>query len=126
MSLEKFDLWNQAIENKNIILLERKSCCEFIDIVEHAEFVIADGCGNQQEFFYMGKPYLILRTKVEQDSEGIGWNAECFEGDYDKISSWGQEYVKYIKPQIVMDHVPSEVIADEIEGLFITDRSRRE
>ena len=32
---------------------------------------MADGCGNQQEFFYLGQPYLIMRTAVEKNLKAL-------------------------------------------------------
>ncbi len=117
-ALKKFNLWDRLVENKNIKIVERLPYCDFINYVYHSEFVIADGCGNQLEFYYMGKPYLIMRTEVEESSEGIGENAKYFKGDFFVIDRFYTEYKRYIKPAIRPEILPSEIIVHSIEEYF--------
>lgn len=117
-SLCKFGLWNKLKESPNVKIVERLPYCEFINYVYNSKFVIADGCGNQQEFYYLGKPYLVMRTKVEAVSEGLGWNAKCFEGDFSKIETFYSEYKNYIKPPITPEILPSKIIVNELTEYF--------
>lgn len=96
--------------------------CEFINCVYHSEFVVADGCGNQQEFYYLGKPYLIMRTEVEEDSEGLGWNAMYFNSDFSEINKFYEKYHEFVKPQVKPDILPSEIIINELKSYFETLR----
>lgn len=114
-ALIKFGLWDKFEDCKNIIKIPRQDYVSFINYVIHSEFVMADGCGNQQEFYYLGQPYLIMRTEVEEDSEGLGWNAFCFKGDYSKISEFANNYADYKKPKVVPDKLPSNIIMDVID-----------
>lgn len=117
-SLEKNGLWEEISKNPNIKIIPRQGYCGFINLVVHSEFVIADGCGNQQEFFYLGKPYLIMRTKVEENSEGIGWNAKYFENNFDNVDEFIANYQSYCKPAVIPDIQPSKIIMDEIDSYF--------
>ena len=114
-ALEKFGLWEKVQECENMIIVPRQDYVSFINYVINSEFVMADGCGNQQEFCYLGQPYLIMRTAVEEDSEGLGWNAFCFKGDYSKIAEFAQSYKHYKKPRVHPEKLPSVIIMDEID-----------
>lgn len=114
-SLKKFELWDKVANAPNIEIVPRQSYVPFINYVINSEFVMADGCGNQQEFFYLGQPYLIMRTDIEEDSEGIGWNAMCFKGDYSKIDDFVANYPNYKKERVVPKVLPSVIIMDAID-----------
>lgn len=117
-ALCKFGLWDKISSNKNITIVKRLPYCEFVDSVYQSEFVVADGCGNQQEFYYMGKPYLIMRTEVEEDSEGLGWNAKYFKSDFSQVEKFYEEYHDFVKPQIRPETLPSRIIVDELKDYF--------
>ena len=117
-TLKKFDLWDEFENCSNIIKIPRQGYVDFVNYVINSEFIIADGCGNQQEFYYLGKPYLIMRTDIEDGSEGLGWNAVCFKGDYSKIDEFVNNYKDFIKPSVTPKILPSEIIMDEIDRYF--------
>ena len=121
-ALEKFGLWDKVKKSKNITMIGRQDYVSFINIVKNAEYVIGDGCGNQQEFFYLGKPYLIMRTKVEEDSEGLGWNAVPFDNDFSNIEKFANEYKKYIHKQVKIEKRPSIIVMDNIDELLSMKR----
>ena len=50
-ALCKFGLWEKINQNSNIKIVKRLPYCEFINCVFNCEFIVADGCGNQQEFY---------------------------------------------------------------------------
>lgn len=115
-ALCKFGLWDRIQENANITIVKRLPYCEFINCVYHSEFIVADGCGNQQEFYYLGKPYLIMRTEVEEDSEGLGWNAVYFRNDFTRIVRFYDKYHEYVKPKVQPEVLPSEIIVDKLKA----------
>lgn len=117
-ALEKFGIWEIFSKAENVVIIPRQQYIPFVNCVVNSEFVVADGCGNQQEFYYLGKPYLIMRTKVEEDSEGMGWNAEAFKGDFNKIIEFCDTYQNYIKQPVVMEQLPSNIIMDSIDEYF--------
>ncbi len=117
-AMEKCNVWNDIANNENIKTIGRQDYVKFINIVNGAEFVVGDGCGNQQEFYFMGKPYLILRTQVENKSEGIGWNAKPFNNQFENIVSFYEEYKNYTKEMIPMKKKPSTIVMDEIDLYF--------
>lgn len=117
-TLEKLGIWDLVEKNKNITIVGRQEYVKFINMIKHSEFVIGDGCGNQQEFYYMGKPYLIMRTKVEEESEGFGWNAVTFNNDFDNIEKFYKNYKTYTKGLINLKEKPSTIIMNRIDKLF--------
>lgn len=62
-ALRKYNLWEKIIKCPDIVTVKRLPYIDFIQAVDSAEFVIADGAGNQQEFIIWGKPYLIMRNR---------------------------------------------------------------
>lgn len=117
-ALCKFELWGKIENNPNITIVKRLPYCEFINAIYYSEFVVADGCGNQQEFYYMGKPYLIMRTEVEEESEGLGWNAKYFGNDYNAICEFYNIYHEFKKETIKPDVLPSVIIVNELKKYF--------
>lgn len=116
-TLEKLNLWNKVKNNKNITLFSRQDYVNFINIVKNSEFVIGDGCGNQQEFYYMGKPYLIMRTEVEENTEGLNWNALPFDNNFENIRYFYNNYQKFTKNMVKISKKPSEIIIENIKKI---------
>lgn len=113
-ALKKFDLLEKIQRDSNITVVPRMAYLDFIDTVDKAEFLAADGAGNQQEMFYMGKPYLILRGHIEKESEGQGLNCIAFENDFSLLERFDTEYVKYKQPRVVPETFPSEIIVEKL------------
>lgn len=118
LKMEQFGVFDLLAKCADITLLPRQSYQDFIRLVCHAEFIVTDGCGNQQEFYYLGKPYLILRTAVEKNTEGLGWNAKVFGNDFEAIPRFVTDYRDYIKPRVVPEVLPSKIVVDHIETWF--------
>lgn len=116
--MEEFGVFNKLANHPNVTLLPRQSYLDFIKLVCQAEFIATDGCGNQQEFYYLGKPYLILRTAVEENTEGLGWNAKVFGNDFDAIPRFLTDYHDHVKPRVIPEVLPSKIVVDHIEMWF--------
>lgn len=117
-ALQKFGLWEKICNNKNFVIVGRQGYCEFINTIVCSEFIMADGCGNQQEMYYLGQPYLIMRTKVEKNSEGLDWNAKPFENNFKTVENFFDEYKSFKKELITPNKLPSLIIADTLDELF--------
>ena len=110
-------LFERLKNNQNIVFLERLDYFEFINVVENAEFLLADGAGNQQEMYYLGKPYLILRDCVEKDSEGLGRNAVAYQGNFDFVRAFSEHYTEYCYEPVSVNESPSDIIVNTIKNL---------
>ncbi len=115
LALKKYALYDKLSEDKNVVFINRLDYFEFIDVVEKSEFLLADGAGNQQEMYYLGKPYLVLRDNVELDSEGLGENAVLYNGDFEFVKGFVQEYKKYKREKVSVKQSPSEIIVNTIK-----------
>ena len=124
-TMEKFGIWKYIQDNPNITIIGRQDYINFINIIRNCKFVIGDGCGNQQEFYYLGKPYLIMRTKVEENSEGLNWNALPFHNDFSNISKFYKNYKKYEKPPVEMEVRPSVIVMDKIDEIFASKMQKK-
>jgi len=116
--MEKHGLLSQLESAPNVMVIPRQPYNDFIKLVNYSKFVVTDGCGNQQEFYYLGKPYLIMRTKVEKNSEGLEHNAKPFDGDFSNITKFGVDYKKFTKGKVNPKVLPSGIVIDAIDDYF--------
>ena len=113
-TLEEMNLKPRIENDPNITIVNRLPYLEFISAVYHSEFLLADGAGNQQEMYYMGKPYLIIRRRIEKDTEGIGENCIGYNGDFSFIEKFGKEYKEFVREPIRPKVSPSEIIVNKL------------
>lgn len=113
-TLKKFGLMEEIESNPNITFVKRLAYLNFIDAVDKAEFMVADGAGNQQELYYMGKPYLIMRKHIENNSEGLGYNCIGFNNDFDLVKNFDKQYLKYKHDVISPEVLPSTIIVNKL------------
>ena len=109
--LQEMGILQRLQINPNFILFPRVDYFDFMKMLDHAKYVITDGGSNQEELHYMGKPCLIMRKTTER-KEGIGKNARMFGGDVDELLSFANEYTNMQIDPIVVEHSPSEMIAE--------------
>lgn len=110
----KFDLMEKLEKHPNIILQPRVDYFDFMKVLNNAKFVITDGGSNQEELYYMGKPCLIMRKTTER-KEGLGINAELYDGDVTKISEMITKYEKMCTAPVTADVSPSEKIVSYLQ-----------
>lgn len=111
IQLDKLKLRSRLEANKNIELLPRLEYLEFIKAVKHAEFVITDGGGNQEELYYMGKPTLIFRSVTERQ-EGLGTTAVISKLDHNIIEQFIGGYKKYSREPVSENVSPARIIVN--------------
>ncbi len=64
--MEKFGLLNAIENNKNLILTEPLGYLEFIQLMSHAQAILTDSGGIQEETTYLGIPCLTFRDSTER------------------------------------------------------------
>ncbi len=64
--MEKFGLLNAIETNKNLILTEPLGYLEFIQLMSHAQAILTDSGGIQEETTYLGIPCLTFRDSTER------------------------------------------------------------
>ena len=98
---------------KKLMLVSSIPYVEYMHLMANAEFMVADGCTNQEEAYYMGIPFLALRNRTER-TEGVGKNVVISKGSRVIIKNFFGNYKKYkYKPAIFKD-VPSRIIVDTL------------
>ena len=113
-ALYRYRLREVIEHEKNIKLIKRQPYLKFIEVVYKSEFLLADGAGDQQEMYYLGKPYLILRNDIEKNSEGLGQNRIGYEGDFSFVEEFGRKYTEYKREPIIPEIYPSEIIVKKL------------
>lgn len=96
-------------EMKRIKVISPLPYPEFIRLMNNAEFIASDGCTNQQETYYMGKPFLALRDRTEQ-SEGMGRNVILCMSDAKIIKDFLMKYNKYKAKPVHPKISPAKII----------------
>ena len=117
IQLDKLSLRDRLDKNKNVKMLPRLEYLPFIKIIKHAEFVITDGGGNQEELYHMGKPTLIFRNETERQ-EGLGKTAVISKLDPEIIEKFIINYKKYRRDISFPKSSPSKIIVDKLKGDF--------
>jgi UDP-N-acetylglucosamine 2-epimerase (non-hydrolysing) len=64
--MEKFGLLNAIESNPNLILTEPLGYLEFIQLMSHAQAILTDSGGIQEETTYLGVPCLTFRDTTER------------------------------------------------------------
>lgn len=74
-SLTRFDLLSRLSVLPNVLLLEPQGYLEFLNLMEHAQTVLTDSGGVQEETTYLQVPCLTFRSTTERPSTvSIGTN----------------------------------------------------
>jgi UDP-N-acetylglucosamine 2-epimerase (non-hydrolysing) len=113
LQLDKLGLRQRLEKNKNIRLLPRLEYLPFVKAVKHAEFVITDGGGNQEELYHMGKPTLIFRYETERQ-EGIGSTALISKLDHQLIAKFVANYQRYRRSPTSSQSSPTKIIVEAV------------
>jgi UDP-N-acetylglucosamine 2-epimerase len=94
--LKKRDEYNRLEQGENITLRPLLPHAEFINLMDHADFVVTDGGSIQEESYYLGKPCLLMRKRTERD-EGIGANVMISEFDSEKIDRFITQWKEFAR-----------------------------
>lgn len=104
----------QRLEKQtNIVLRPLQPHAMFINLLEHADFVVTDGGSIQEESHYLGKPCLLMRKKTERD-EGIGENVLLSEFRPEHIEHFIKHWKDFRREPSLDGSVPLDSIIDLI------------
>ena len=121
--MDKYGLSEQLINNKNLILTEPLGYLEFIQLMSHAQAILTDSGGIQEETTYLGVPCLTFRDSTERPiTVTMGTNQLLADLDPDKTYQALLEILQgnSKKGQIppLWDGKAAERIAETIDQLF--------
>lgn len=117
--LIKLKLLDKIKNHPNIIMMPRVGYFDFTHILANCEFIITDGGSNQEEWYYLGKPTLVLRNETER-TEWIGQNVVISKCSPEIINYFIENYHSYIidSPIKQIKQSPSKIIVDHITMLI--------
>lgn len=102
--------WDPEIRDR-IFIAPRFEYKDFMKLLKNAEFLATDSATNQIESYYMGVPYLGLRTLTE-NMEGLNENAILSKNNKKVIKNFLRNYKKYKRRNATFDRSPSKIIVD--------------
>lgn len=121
--MEKFGLLDAIENNPNLILTEPLGYLEFIQLMSHAQAILTDSGGIQEETTYLGVPCLTFRDSTERPiTVTMGTNQLLADLDPDKTY---QALTHILKGEVKKGEIPplwdgkaAERIAAKIQELF--------
>ena len=100
--------------------IPRLGFLDFIPLLRHSRFLVADRGGNQEETFYLDKPCLIHRKRTER-REGIGENVVLSGYDLDVLRDFLRDPGRHRRRAKLPVQSPSEVIVDDLATRAYSD-----
>ena len=111
-SMEKFGLGDRISDS--IAVLPLQDYFGFIDLIQNADFLMADGGTIQEECAALGTPLLILRSRSER-LDGIGTSAMFADFKLENVKKFLEKLPELRSTNTAMDGPsPSEIVADEL------------
>lgn len=118
--IQKYKIANalEEIDSKNLRIIQKLPYEEFEWLMQHAQFLISDSPGQQQEARELGLPLMVHRKFFEEIStdntvRGSGWNPkefEAFASDHIGTSA--------VNSRVINSQSPSAVIASDLLRCF--------
>lgn len=96
---------------KKLTILSRLPYAEFMKLMNGSKFIATDGCTNQEEAYYMGKPLLALRNRTER-VEGLNKNTILAKGKKKIIQKFLNNYKNYETRPVYSKMKPSKIVVD--------------
>lgn len=101
---------SSLLDHKNIHIIDKQPYFDFMAIVKHADCVITDGGGLQEDSYFLGVPVVIHRARTERQ-EGIGFNATLSKMDTAIVKDFLYNHPKKSELKSLQDNTsPSNVV----------------
>jgi len=111
--LKKRGEYRRLKEQRNITLRPLLPHAEFVNLLDHADFVITDGGSIQEECYYLGTPCLLMRRKTERD-EGLGENVLLSEFRGERIDHFVEHWKDFRREPSIEGTAPLDSVIDRI------------
>jgi len=111
--LMKFDLLSSLSQSTLVEMLPLLPYIEFVDLIAGADFIVTDGGSIQEECYYLNKPCMVMRSKIER-IEGLGENVQLVEFNPNQIKLFLENYSSFKRKEFKEDVSPSEIIIDNL------------
>lgn len=96
-----------------IVIESKKSHSEFVILLKHAEFVITDSGGVQEEAALLGIPTLVHRVATERH-DGVGCNVVLSGWDLDAVRAFLGDPERHRFPAQRPPVSPSDIVVDDL------------
>lgn len=98
----------------DIRVIQKQTHSKFVELLRHANLVITDSGGLQEECAALGKPCVVLR-EVSERPDGIGENVVLLPpNDVVQLSEIVHSYKSMRRPVVMRGRSPSDVIVNEL------------
>ena len=115
--LVDFGLLDELVAKSRITLLPLQAHADFLNLIDHAEFIISDGGSIQEECAYLDKPCLVMRCETER-LEGLDGVVRLSKFDWDEVTNFVQTYENLKTGQRTANRRSSERILNTLLELF--------
>lgn len=115
--LVDFGLLDELVAKSRITLLPLQAHADFLNLIDHAEFIISDGGSIQEECAYLDKPCLVMRSETER-LEGLDGVVRLSKFDWDEVTNFVQTYESLKTGQRTANRMSSERILNTLLELF--------
>ena len=115
---ERIDLYGLRglFDGTRFVLADKLSYARFQTVLAHAEFVVTDSGGVQEESQLIGIPCAVHRTHTERHG-GDGTQMVLTGYDVDVLREFLADYPRYRSESRLDDYRPSGIVADTLELL---------
>jgi UDP-N-acetylglucosamine 2-epimerase len=83
-------------------------------IVKHADYIVTDGGGLQEDAFFLGIPVIVHRERTERE-EGLGLNASISKMDVTKVADFLENHPDKKDFQRTTESIsPSKIVIEDL------------
>lgn len=87
---------------------------DFMAIVKHADYIVTDGGGLQEDAFFLGIPAIVHRERTERE-EGLGLNASISKMDVTKVADFLENHPDKKDFQRTTESIsPSKIVIENL------------
>lgn len=88
INLKKFNLYNELLENRNLIITDPLDYFAFQKLIKYSQFILTDSGGIQEESTFLKVPCLTLRNNTERPVTCTQGTNTLVEFEIDEINQW--------------------------------------
>ena len=104
------------LKSKTISIIDKQAYFDFMAIVKHADCIITDGGGLQEDSYFLGVPVVIHRARTERQ-EGIGFNAVLSKMNIEVVKDFLYNHTKKSELNKLQDKTsPSAVVVSYLRN----------
>jgi UDP-N-acetylglucosamine 2-epimerase (non-hydrolysing) len=104
--------FDHYLKKEGMIRIPKLAYMDFIQVAKHADYILTDSGGLQEDAYFLGKPTMIHRLATERN-EGLGQNVELSYLDIGTVERFLHDSDKLNQSEKVTDKTsPSKIVID--------------